>query len=479
VKKSLPIIAIVIVLCLLVGPFATGMIAENSLRARIAAMSENNAWLDAEVISYQRAWFKSQARIAIRLDNDNLSNLADMAPIGDMSDALSQPLPIEIDIFHGPVSFNEGLHFGMGQVAARPDAEAAVLKSIAEMLNVPNLFEFRGRTGFGGRFDFTANVPAIDYAGPFGTAEFSGLDVVGSVAGTNLTTQATAERFNYQSPFAAAALDALQFDMRYEIRADKLPLGSSTFSIKNVVASSPFMGTGPLFELANFQSGHTLELNEAQATIDLSMTYSSDNLIAGEKLAVQDARIQLAVNGIDADATRTYYSIMDSGAVTEFSDPTELADLFQPAVDAALRRGFDIDVAPIEFSTPLGSLDSSIGIVVDGSSIPAGQVLDIRNIAVLLGVLTIDADIRVTKALALQIAAAVMRPQLAAALADTGQPVSEVELDAAADAQAGLLFVSATGTGVAIDDGTNYISSIQFRDGGLIVNGEPLPNGLF
>ena len=47
-----------------------------------------------------------------------------------------------------------------------------------------------------------------------------------------------------------------------------------------------------------------------------------------------------------------------------------------------------------------------------------------------------------------------------------------------AEAQSGLMLTMMVGQGVLVEDGDGYRTELQFRDGAMTLNGNPLPFGL-
>jgi uncharacterized protein YdgA (DUF945 family) len=81
--------------------------------------------------------------------------------------------------------------------------------------------------------------------------------------------------------------------------------------------------------------------------------------------------------------------------------------------------------------------------------------------------------LRLSKALAQNLATLMARIQLGS---DGSVPADELEY--LAEAQAGLTLTLLVGQGVLVEDGEAYRSSLDFSNGALTLNGNPLPFGL-
>lgn len=473
-NKTAIVIAIIIALILLGMPLATGMVAENALEQRVEAMDQN-AWLSAEILSYERRWFSSEARVELGLSPGYVEQLRDLADMPATIALLTEPLVVLVELDHGPVSLGDSLHIGVARVRARPDPAQPAVAALEQNLGIPYLFEFRGRAGFGNRFDFDADVPPIDYAGPFGQADFTGLDVEGFATIDTLTVEARSEQLNFQNPFSAAVLDSLAFEADYLFRQGDLPLGTVAFGVDRISISSILLGAEPIFALEDLSISSTLELDDRGERLDATNLYSVASLSAGNGLALTDVEVGLGVFDIAAGATSTYYTIMADAAARGVDDVDTIFASLQPVIDELVMSGLSVSAEPVRFSTDTGSLDGRVVIEIDGSSLAPGMPVDIRNIAVLLGVISADADLSVSKPLARELAVIAMRAQATAAASQGGVQASPEEIAAMAEAQAGLVLVSLVGRGVLLDDGERYSVALDFSNGGILVNGEPLP----
>ena len=80
---------------------------------------------------------------------------------------------------------------------------------------------------------------------------------------------------------------------------------------------------------------------------------------------------------------------------------------------------------------------------------------------------------RVSKPLAATLAMLAARQQLG-----SDDSIPPDQLDYMAEAQSGLMLTMMVGQGVLVEDGDGYRTELQFRDGALTLNGNPLPFGL-
>ena len=151
--------AVLLVIVLLGMPAVVGSITEARVRERVEAIDASPS-AAAELTSFERGWFRSTARIALKAEN--VAQLTDAAstPFGVLND-----LPIVVEFAHGPIAVLDGVYFGWYTMAARPDVEVSSVAALTETLVVPYLFEFRGNGPYLGGLRFEADAPP--FALPF------------------------------------------------------------------------------------------------------------------------------------------------------------------------------------------------------------------------------------------------------------------------------------------------------------------------
>ena len=90
----------------------------------------------------------------------------------------------------------------------------------------------------------------------------------------------------------------------------------------------------------------------------------------------------------------------------------------------------------------------------------------------MLSIVNTKADLRMSKTLAGQLATLGARMQLG-----TDPTIPPEQLDYMAEAQSGLMMTMLVSQGVLIEDGDGYRTSLDYTDGNLTLNGNPLPLG--
>jgi uncharacterized protein YdgA (DUF945 family) len=470
-KKPVTIAVVVAIVIVLMGlPFLTGMLTESHVRQRLTAMGDNPV-LIAELETYDRGWLASTARINLGLSPQYLAQLEAGAPSPD-TDFLSQRLPVLVEFAHGPLASGNGLHLGLSTVVARSDPDSPLIAALREALGVPYLFELRGRSGFGGGFEFDADVPPFDYSDGSNEVKFSGLLVDGSLVDDRLLVQSAIESLDYANAFATALLERVRVTADYALRANNIALGNADFRIERVVVASALLGTEPIFAASGLQFYSDVGLDESAAVMRIALNYGAESVAAGASLTLTETNLGMTLADLDAAAMQEYYTILQPGGPA--ADPDEMLATLTPVLWRLLEGGPSLTVDPIAFSMNGEPFSANILVETDPAALPGGR-RDLLDPALWLAVASVNAEADVSKALAQRIAEQFMRGQLAAAGAAGGEAIPEDELAAMAEAQAGFLLVTLSGQGFLEDNGESYTASLRFAAGELTVNGTIVP----
>lgn len=111
--KKVTGIVILLVVLLFGSYFATGIITERTVKNNLSVVNHSNG-LYAEVVSYKRGWFQSQALLdwSINVPAREITNANGQA---EKIPAQSYQIEMPLVIYHGPIIFsNVGVMFGLG-----------------------------------------------------------------------------------------------------------------------------------------------------------------------------------------------------------------------------------------------------------------------------------------------------------------------------------------------------------------------------
>ncbi len=217
---------------LIVGlPPVLGLITEAQVRARTAEVSQSGVWT-ADVRSFERGWFGGRAKIDLALSPDYArrlaaANAASGAP--ELGSLLGRTAPLDVEFAFGPIAILDGVHFGLSKMVARLDRNVAAVTSLEQSLNVPHLFEFRGRASFLGTLTFDADVPPIEVAADSARVQFSGALLAGTLAGKRLAANARVDRFEFSSPTGVFTVENAAANVDNELRSRYVSAGQRGF----------------------------------------------------------------------------------------------------------------------------------------------------------------------------------------------------------------------------------------------------------
>lgn len=469
-NKLAIVAALVLALVLLGLPRVVGSMTEARVRERVAAIDASPA-ATATVQSFDRGWFKSTARIELTLVPDEIAQLAASGADAGNPFLGGAPLPIVVEVAHGPVAVLDGVHFGWSKMVARPDTATPGIGELQQTLGVPYLFEFRGRTSYGGGVAFDADAPAFVLPVDEATLTFSGATLAGTFAGGRVDADANVRSLELSSPTGALAVSDVWARADNELRSEYILPGKASLQIGKMTMTDALRGTTPLFDADNLTIASDTTLQADETLANFTVTYTLDALrLEGNELT--DAALGIAVHNVDVAAIEAYGAAMRDAAATA-SDPAAALATLGLEIERALQSRPSMTIEPLRFRFDNEPFDAKIALTTNTDRLPAAGALSLDNPVLLLGVFDTRAEASASKALALQLATLAAKMQLGA---DPSIPPDQ--LDYMAEAQSGLLLTMLTGQGVLVDDGDAYRTRVEFSDGNLTLNGNPLPFGL-
>jgi len=465
-KLALAAVAALILVVLLGLPAVVGGITEARVNERVAAIDASSA-SSAQVTSFDRGWFRSTARIVLNLSPDpaQFGNLpAGVAAV----QATLPPIPIAVEFAHGPVAVLDGVYLGWSKWIARLDTEAQGVAELQQTLGVPYVFEFRGRTGFSGNLAFDADAPAFDLPIEDTLVTFSGATVDGTFdGGRDLTARVHVPSVDFTSPTGTFLVTELRASADNEIRSRYVMPGETSLSIDRIAISDAFQGGTPVFEVANLAVSSQTTLDADEVLLDMRIAYGLDSMRISES-EVTAAAIEMNMRNLDAAALDAYGAAIND--VTSTGDPLTILG---PHLERALKAGPSLALDPIRFQLDGEPFEGRLQVATDSARLPPAGTIDVDNPLFLIGLIDTNADVKLSKALAQNLATIMARLQLAS---DGSVPADELEY--LAEAQAGLTLTLLVGQGVLVEDGDAYRSAIDFSNGALTLNGNAMPFGL-
>jgi uncharacterized protein YdgA (DUF945 family) len=458
--------AVLLALVLLALPRVVGSMTEARVRERVAAIDASDS-ASATLTSFERGWFRSNAKIELRFVPDNVPQLGGSA--GNPFTGTGT-VPIAVDFAHGPIAVLDGVHLGWSKMIARADTEVPGVTELEHTLGVPYLFEFRGRTSYAGAMGFDADAPPFELPVDETLFTFSGATLAGSFAGRQLEGNAQVGSIEFTSPTGTFALRNVHASADNELRSRYVMPGEASLTIERVLISDA-RGTTPVFEAANLRMLSDVALDSTGVLLEMRMNYDLDSMRI-EESEVTAATIGMAMRNVDVAALEAYGAAARDAA-SAGADPATIMASLGPQLERALQAEPRLTLEPIRFRLDDEPFEGRIELSTNAARLPPAGTLDLGNPLLVLGLMNTDAEMRASKALAQKLATLAARLQLGS---DGGVPPEQ--LDYMAEAQSGLLLTMLVGQGVLVDDGDGYRSSLRFTNGALTLNGNPLPFGL-
>jgi hypothetical protein len=464
-NKLAIVAAALLLIVLLALPRVVGGITEARVVERVAAI-DANPQAAAEIRSFERGWFRSTAHIELTFGPGAVaSNAAGEMPLG-----VFITLPIVVEFAQGPIAVLDGLHFGWSKLVARPDDAASGIGELTQTLGVPYLFEFRGRSGYLGGLDFDADAPPFEL--PIGEAllTFSGATLAGSFAARELTADAQIGAVQFASPTGTLAVRGAHFMADNELRSQYVLPGAASLSIESVSMAGA-RGGAPLFEAAKLTIASDTAIDPAGELLRMQLSYGADSVrLEDNELTAGVAAV--AVRNVDVAAVEAYGAAAADAAAAG-ADPASILASLGPHLERALRRSPSVTLDPLRFRLNGEPFDGRVELTTNTARLPAAGTFSLEDPLLLAGLVNAKADLRLSKALAAELATLAARMQLGA---DASIPPDQ--LDYMAEAQSGLMLTMLVGQGVLVEEGELYVSSLDYTDGTVTLNGTALPFGL-
>ena len=455
--------AALLLIVFLALPGVVGSMTEASVRARVAAIDDSPS-AAAELTSFERGWFRSTAHIVLEPEN-----VDQLAPAGTELGVFGA-LPIVVELAHGPVAVLDGVYFGWSTMAARPDIDAPGVAELTQTLGVPYLFQFRGRTPYFGGLDFDADAPPFKLPIDEALLTFSGGTLAGKFAGRNIDADAQFGSMDFTSATGTFAVRGVSASVDSELRSEYVMPGEALLSVENISIAPPQSVT-PMFETTNLRMKSDVDIDAAGELLEMRINYDVDSVRIAEN-EMTAGSLALLVRNLDAAAVEAYGALATDAAAAG-SDPETIAAALVPHLERALRAGPSLTLDPIRFRYDGEPFDGRVEVTTNPARLPPAGTLSLDDPLLFMSLVNTKAELSMSKTLAGQLATLAARMQLAQA----DPTMSPEQLDYMAEGQSGLIMTMLVGQGVLIEDGDRYRTSIDFTDGSVTLNGNPLPFG--
>ncbi len=453
------------VLALLALPALLGAVTERQVRMRIESMQEGS--LTATLLSYERGWFSSRAKIELKLSPRYLAQLQALDPAAPKGAAPDQSATLLVDFAHGPIVIGNGLFFGLSETVARLDPET--VGELERRVGVPYFFRFRGRTSLLGNIAFDAQMPPVHLVLDDTELDFSGAVLAGTLRARHLVSSLEVGSITFQTPAGALGLRNLTAGVDAEIRSRYVMPGTLELTLEHAMIADTATAE-PLFEVSNLKARSDSMLDPSSTQLEIGMSYSLDSLTA-EGMLLTEADLGIAAHKLDVEAMERYFDgAARLAAAGQSTDRAEVLAALSPVIARGLAAGPSLVLDPVHFRFNDEPFDARLELAADSTALPPVGAVDLEDPSLWLSVLRSAATIEMSKALARQLAVLVVQLQLAS----SGDLPPE-QWRPLAEAQAGLVLATLTSQGLLQTAGDSYRTDLDVADGLLTVNGRPMP----
>ncbi|MCR9278137.1 MAG: YdgA family protein [Pseudomonadaceae bacterium] len=488
-KKVVVIVAVVLAIVVL-SPFVTGRMTESALQDAIKL--QENPWVAIEIADYDRGWFSSEATVRYRFSdsyqqmlNTALGEAANTAGDGAevaFDGALLTPLTID----HGLVFLSNGLGFGLNRMSGNLDvSQFDVLSDFQTLAGVDSLMTFSSTTGLTGAssFDIASPQIAIDEDGTQfsfqgfsadGTAQLTTgqVDMEGTMPGLSIVSTGGDEPMNLTIGETRMTADVQQ-------HSTYVTVGDVSFVMSEIAVE----GDDAKIVFTDLAVEQSTTLSEA-GLLDIDVVYKLAGL-TGPDVSVDDMLVNLEMDNIRPEALEAYMDynqkmtdqIMQAAANPDEASVDSEAVMAEMAsmVHQVLQGSPELRITPMSAVIDGEQVAANMDLRFDASVLPALDQFNFMDLAMWKQMLSLDADVALPVAMAEQMMRSSARSQMQAAVAQSGQEMTEEQIDQMVDAQLPMMLGMLEQQGMMIKSESGYASTAKFADGQLTVNGNLIP----
>ncbi|WP_411360190.1 YdgA family protein [Pseudidiomarina salilacus] len=465
-KKGIAIGAVVVIGGLFASPYFIGSQAESNVREYVALFDQEQPGYSAEVVSFERGWFSSNAVIRVGLDLATL-----------LSDPTVKPLATDIDlsIQHGPVLTDNG--FSAGLAAWQTKVSGAGLEAYVKWDQQQPLYLQQGSVSLGGTATYQDYIPRLVSTDAIPELEFALSEYRGD--GT-YQTGSFAYQGNYEqltmniAAAYAVELNAMVIeatanaDLRTMIAGDFYPM-DMTFIIGQTQVSA---AEELLFTMSQLTSDIALKVSEDESLAHVHMGYGAEQVVTGG-VEVTAIRSHTEINNISKPFIDAYLDVIKDTMGED--DPEVLmqamSNLVETHKEALLMAQPEFAISDMGFTMEQGTMNASMRMgLAELEQVPAQL-----NEQFLIENMQATAHMDIAKPLAVWLAKTYVKTMLEA----NGQAaqMDAEQLEQMATQQAAMMLNSFATQGLLKSEGDTYVLDVELAKGLMNLNGQSMPLG--
>lgn len=474
-KRIVGLLAILVV-ALLGGYYATGVLTEKTLKNNLATINDPNG-LAVSFSEYHRGWFKSTAVLDTKL---RIPARTVKGADGQMQTVPEQnmQLPLPMTINHGPIILSkDGVHFGIGYAHS--------------VIQIPADYQEK----FDALFSSESEKPKLDVS--IFVNYLNRSTVKFGVPAFKAKTKENDIQIDWKGMQSSSVLspnmDKLAGDIEIEgfhaFKAQEIDVNMGAFNIDydlKKIASGIFLGPSNLdldsftvkvkdkniFHLADFSI-------ESDSGIDENLFYASMKLSL-EKVEAKGkiygpGKFEISLKNLDSAALLKIHQQAIAMQQVEENQRQQQLMAMLPELPALFNQGPRLEISQFEFTMPEGQVEGYLKLEIpkEENSNPLQMLQKLQG----NGRLSMPAP--VLKALMIQSAKQKIASQpdtqqaLMQQLQKDGTAQAAPAIEQLATTQVDSQIANLTNSGAIVLDGANYVIEFELKDGKCTINGKP------
>ena len=455
-----------------VAPYFVGTHAQTEIESVLAKLNENPVY-SAKVISYEKGWFHSNAKIEFGFDVESFYAMQDI-PTEELEQLEQAKFSATLDVAHGPLYVGDTVGLGLAQFNLQVAAEEA--REYIEWEADTPLYHIIGDLGLFGGVNYTDEIASFTAADEEEGVEvkFSGYQGEGVTKGDVLHYESTASSFEIIDEELSISMADMKISMDWAadiVAAFNGEMFDSTvvMDIANVTVNGTTVGDSDIV-LAGIKLDTTTAIDKEANQASTSFEYAMQSVTAPD-FEASDLVIAIAANHLDMDFINAYQKFtQDSVSMA----PEEIAQRVETLVDTnllpMLKASPELNITKLGGTLPEGSFEGFMNTkLVDVEALP----VVLEDPAFWLTHILADATVTADEALVQMAATSYMKSQLA----QNPQTASmtEAEIAELAAQQVPMVISMFSQQGFIKQEGEKYVTQFALKEGKAQVNGTEIP----
>jgi len=496
--KKLTVVFLAILTVTLVLPPFFGLLTKSQIEDSIERLATRNSPISVEVAQYQNGWFSSNFEIRAQLSDAYLESAwPEPNETNEAARAVaSQSFQGTVRLRHGPLLFSErpqgsgprlGLGWGEGSTkwdgSGNPD-----VRNFLDTVGNDHLLKLQMRAGFSGKGDFSATAPKFNYehtpgneakrveGGKRWTIDFSGFNSTGevNVSSNAIVMRGLTEQLAFHDSSSTVSVESLAFDMDV-IALNKYPsitIGDASMSVEGIVAENNEKKSA--LDVRRIRFNSSTEVN-AQERLSSQVTYTSE-LLRIDQATIKDFTVGFKLDNLGVSELNQLSELQRAMLGADEASIERLSQEFNGVLHKGLHDSVTLQIDPVALSYNEMPFNSAIRVSNVTEDLPPLENFDLKSLAFWAAILTAEVDVSLHKDLAVQLAIARLKTQLAASVPE-GTEVTAEQLDSLAKTQAPQMMAGLVEQGILRNNGAKYALHASYANGELNLNGKPFPLG--